>query len=470
MTVTAESLKTWCRNVLADDPHDPPLRLEDYLEAIPKLSSLADVPEGTPVLVRGDVDAKVGEQVGQGDIRLRSMHQTLRFGIDRGWKQIVFGHIGRDPKGSLRKVAGRLGEILGQEVPLIDDWMDDGSGNVLEEAQKRIENASRGAVLLLENTRKYDLERVLWKAGPDDLYGMGDELARLATLAGDVARKLASVYVHEALSAGSLDTSSVVIPAGMEKVALGKYIASEFEGPMMQCMKARLVVFSGIKTDKLDDLEAMIDRGRIRTVISAGSLAMALKKADVELQGGEFSLGAAENPAHAGEPYYIAPDRVEQAKRIVSRGKQNGVDFVLPVDFVLESGDIVETLGPGDAQLDIGPKTSELFEAKVAEFIRENPADDPENPVVAFYNGVFGKFEEERFAGGTRRFMKQLEALENAGVKVYVGGGEGGKAVTQYLGAEKITHLFTAGGTVLNALGSKPVPYLVALRMAAAGQ
>jgi phosphoglycerate kinase len=30
-----------------------------------------------------------------------------------------------------------------------------------------------------------------------------------------------------------------------------------------------------------------------------------------------------------------------------------------------------------------------------------------------------------------------------------------------------VTHCFTAGGTVLNALGSEPVPYLVALAMKA---
>ena len=36
-----------------------------------------------------------------------------------------------------------------------------------------------------------------------------------------------------------------------------------------------MVIFSGLKIDKLDDLEAMIDRGKIRKVIAAGSLAMA---------------------------------------------------------------------------------------------------------------------------------------------------------------------------------------------------
>ena len=50
---------------------------------------------------------------------------------------------------------------------------------------------------------------------------------------------------------------------------------------------------------------------------------------------------------------------------------------------------------------------------------------------------------------------------------IYVGGGEGGKALEKYGEVSWVTHVFTAGGTVLNALGSEPVPYLVALRLAA---
>jgi phosphoglycerate kinase len=50
---------------------------------------------------------------------------------------------------------------------------------------------------------------------------------------------------------------------------------------------------------------------------------------------------------------------------------------------------------------------------------------------------------------------------------VYIGGGEGGKALEQYGHPDWVTHVFTAGGTVLNALGNKPVPYLAALKAAA---
>ena len=66
--------------------------------------------------------------------------------------------------------------------------------------------------------------------------------------------------------------------------------------------------------------------------------------------------------------------------------------------------------------------------------------------------------------------MAQLKRLKDAGVEVYVGGGEGGTALEKYGPPSDVTHFFTAGGTVLNALGSEPVPYLVALRMAAGGK
>ena len=468
MSIDVESLRQWCETILSGDEGNPTRGLDDYLATIPRLSTLADVPDGPPVRVRGDADAKPGEKVGQGDIRLRSMQETLQFGIDRGWKQIVFGHRGRDPQESLGKVADRLGEILGREVPLIDDWMNDETGEISADLETAIQNASPGAILMLENTRKYDLERVLWKKSPEQLASMEDELARLATFANEVARKVATVYVNEAFSAGSLDTSSVVIPIAMEKVALGKYVASELEGPVMKCLDAQMVVFSGIKTDKLDDLEAIMSRGNVKLVIGAGVLGMALKKGYVEAAGGTFSLGAAENPKYSDAPFYVSSDRIEQAKRIIADGHAHGVDFALPVDVMLESGEIVEDLDPDQAQFDVGPSSSEEYEKKVADFIEKQQPGDPDNSVVAFYNGVFGKFEEERFAGGTKRFVQQLAVLEDAGVNVYVGGGEGGKAVTKYLGEDKITHLFTAGGTVLNALGSEPVPYLVALRMAAA--
>jgi phosphoglycerate kinase len=465
MPVTNEQMLDWCRTLLHANPKAPKRTLAEYLAAIPRLSSLASVASGTPVLVRGDVDAKPGPKVGDDDERLQSMVDTLRYGIGRGWKQIIFGHIGRKPEGSLADVAGRIGELVGQDVPLVSDWWDEASRTVPTAIAERIKIARPGSLMVLENTRRYKIERALWDAKPDDLPKLAGDLAQFAN---EAAAKVAGVYVNEALSAGSLDSSTTIVPAAMERVALGNYVAAEFDGPMRRCLDAQLVVFSGLKIDKLDDLAAMIERGTIRWVFVAGSLAMALRKAAAELDGKQFSLGVAENPANAKEPWFIPRDRVEQAKRMIAEGRKKGIQFVLPVDSILQDGRAAETIGPNDQQFDIGPKTSELFERKVGEFLESvRPALGSKKPPVAFHNGVFGMFEDPRFEEGTRRFVAQLKRMKDAGVEVYVGGGEGGKALERYGDLSWVTHCFTAGGTVLNALGSMPVPYLQALAMAA---
>jgi phosphoglycerate kinase len=463
MSVTASSMLAWCRELLNVDGCRPKRTLMQYLSAIPRLEALSDLPGGTAVLVRGDVDAKPGKTIGEGDVRLRSMNDTLQFGRQKGWKQIIFGHIGRKGEESLEKVGRRIGEILQCDVPLVSDWLDESTTTIRDHVAARIRQSAPGSVLLLENTRRYAIERVLWKATPEKLPSLAESLARLANEFSD---KVAQVYVNEALSAGSLDASTTIVPAGMHRVALGKYLAHEFDHPMSRCLNTQLVVFSGLKTDKLDDLEAMINRGTVTMVFTAGSLAMALKKAEAELDGRSFSLGLAENPAHADKPYYIPRERIDQARGMIAEGRQKGIEFVLPVDFVLQDGRASEAIGPGDQQFDIGPKSSALFEQKIGQFIEDHKG----RPAVAFHNGVFGMFEDARFEEGTRRFIGQLKRLKDSGVEVYIGGGEGGTALDKYGQPSHVTHCFTAGGTVLNALGSEPVPYLVALEMAARGK
>ncbi len=457
MAVTEQEMIAWCEMLLAGRAAAPKLTLADYIRSIPGLASLEELPSGTPVLVRGDVDAKPGEKIGDGDIRLRSMVDTLQFGQKHGWKQIVFGHIGRKPEGSLAKVAKRLGELLKCEVPLVGDWLDESSMTIPASVTKQIMAAKPGAVLILENTRKYEIECALWKAKPADLPKLAPKLSKLAN---EFAEKLSKTYVFEAFSAGSLDASSVAVPAAMERVALGEYIANEFAIHVIRCLDAQLVIFSGLKIDKLDDLQAMIERGKIIRVFAAGSLAMALRKGAAQLEGKDFCIGVAEDPAHKDQPYYIPPARVEQAKRMIADGREKGIKFVLPIDSMIQDGSVVEQLKPGDQQFDIGPKTSDRFEREVEEFMELHGA-------VAFYNGVFGMFEDVRFEEGTRRFIPQLKRMTEHGVEVYVGGGEGGAALEKYGDESWATHIFTAGGTVLNALGSEPVPYLIALRAAA---
>src|SRR5438552_2623617 len=341
---TAKAMEEWIRKLLGAEPAQTRRPLPEFLAAIPRLDSLADVPAGTPVLVRGDLDCKPGKEIGQGDIRLRSMVDTLEYGRQRGWKQIAFGHIGRDLEASLANVRQRLAAILGCPVAFFERWLDDGTLTISDKLTAGVAKSPPGTIILLENTRRYAIERVLWKAKPEDAPALAEKLAKVAN---EFAEKLARVYVNEALSAGSLDTSSTVIPAAMDRVALGAYVAREFDGPMMRCLKASFVIFSGLKIDKLDDLSAIIDRSAVRLVIAAGSLAMALKKADAQLAGNDFGLGLAEDSSKREEPYFIPASRIEQAKAMLVAGRRRGVEFMLPVDFVLDGGRVSETIGPG---------------------------------------------------------------------------------------------------------------------------
>jgi phosphoglycerate kinase len=366
MAVSPAEMQAWCEKLLAGRAAAPDLTLNDYLDAVPRLSSLSDLPSGTVVLVRGDVDAKPGDAVGKGDIRLRSMVDTLKFGQQHGWKQVIFGHVGREPEKSLDKVAKRIGELLGCDVPLIGDWLDEETLTIKPEVKQTIDAAKPGSVIVLENTRKYDIERVLWKAKPEDLPKLAPNLAKFAN---ELAEKIGKVYVNEAFSAGSLDASSVAVPAAMDRVALGDYAAGEFDGPMQKCLKTTLAVFSGIKIDKLDDMEAMISRGSIKQIFASGSLAMAIRKAIGQLDGKPVCLGAAEDPANKIEPWYIPDARVAQAKEIVADGREKGITFTVPCDSVVEDGSSKDELSPSDQQFDIGPKSVEKFHDGVTEFI-----------------------------------------------------------------------------------------------------
>ena len=303
---------------------------------------------------------------------------------------------------------------------------------------------------------------MLWKAKPADCAKLADKLAKFAN---QCAEKIAKVYVHEAFSAGSLDASSVVVPAGMDKVALGLYEAEQFHGPLLDCLGAVVVVFSGLKADKLDDMEAMINRGKIRLVISAGSLAMALKKASEELEGRDFNLGLSEDPSHSDKPYFIPRTRVEQAKRMLAEGRARGSSSCCRSILCCKTAAFPRPLGPAINSSTLGPPPASCSPNTVSRMIEKYCNASP--PAVVFHNGVFGMFEDPRFEQGTRKFVSQLKRMKDAGLRVYIGGGEGGTSLEKYGQPDWVTYVFTAGGTVLNALGSEPVPYLAALKMAA---
>ena len=101
--------------------------------------------------------------------------------------------------------------VMGKRCPQCN-WLDEDTMSILPDVSRQLAAAQPGAILMLENTRKYEIERALWKTKPEDLSKIAFKLTKLAN---EFAEKIGTAYVFEAFSAGSLDASSVAVPAAI---------------------------------------------------------------------------------------------------------------------------------------------------------------------------------------------------------------------------------------------------------------
>ena len=263
--------------------------------------------------------------------------------------------------------------------------------------------------------------------------------------------------MNDAIASGNKDFSTTALPLSMGSVALGVFTRRELSEHVVRAREAGLVVFSGMKLDKLKHLHGIVKRGRVELILAGGSLAMALRKARGEIEDTDVSIGAAGVEANREARAYVPSTAVERARQLLLEADAKGIRVLLPIDFVTEDGSVVEVLQDDQWQRDIGPKTRAYFDREARAW-----AASTGHP-IAFHNGVMGQFENSQFAGGTEALVETLEALQAEGVAVYVGGGEGRAALERFGSLEDVTHAFTAGGTVLKCLADRPLPFLEAL-------
>ena len=98
--------------------------------------------------------------------------------------------------------------------------------------------------------------------------------------------------------------------------------------------------------------------------------------------------------------------------------------------------------------MDIGPRTIELFEAKLRKC------------KTVIWNGPVGVFEFPQFRKGTNAIAATLASLDATTV---IGGGSTAEAIEEMGLVHKMTHVSTGGGASLRFLEGKPLPGVAAL-------
>ncbi len=452
----SQTFNTLLHKIFAQDPELNNLSLEEILNTIPTINELSALPSGTPVLVRTDIDVPIKEGQVIDKTRLIDCSETIKFCRSKGWKTIIMGHVGRDKTNSAMPLCQTLNELLQENIVFIENWLDETANKLTDECVQQISQASASSIFLLDNTRKYDIERALWKADDSNFSNISQHMY---TISKDIRERLTAIEINEAFAASNMDFSSVAIPLLMERTAMGFYIAEQMQTHIRAVRTANCIVFSGLKMDKLDDLEGIVERDKLIMIVAAGAVGMVLQKARADLKGQPFSAGIAETDPTSKA--FIEPKRVEQAKRIIQTCEKKNIALILPIDFLLDNGEVNKEIPEGHLQLDIGPESRKLFAQKIREYIHLSKTTN--EPFAMFYSGVFGKFEDPQFAEGTKTFIPLLKEMTQAGIKTYVGGGEGRLALIKYGSEDDVTYAFTAGGTVLTSLTNNHIPYLKAM-------
>lgn len=98
---------------------------------------------------------------------------------------------------------------------------------------------------------------------------------------------------------------------------------------------------------------------------------------------------------------------------------------------------------------DIGPKTIELFKERIM------------SAKTVFWNGPFGKIEDDEFAKGTKEIVDAI--IESKAFSV-VGGGETAEFLANTGLVSKFNHVSTGGGAMLSFLAGEELPGLEALK------
>jgi phosphoglycerate kinase len=368
---------------------------------------------GKRVFIRSDLNVPIENGRITDDTRIRASLPAIRHALEQGAAVMVTSHLGRPTEGELRPedslapVAERLGVLLKNKVPLIQDWT-----NGVE--------VKPGRVVMLENCRVNKGEK------KDD-----EALARKIAA-------LCDVYVNDAFGTAHRAEATTHGVARFAKVACA--------GPLME---AELDALEKALANPKRPFVAIVGGSKVSTKLSVlGELA---KKVDSLIVGGGIAntfLLAAGKPIGKS---LAEPDLAGEAKRIMKKTK-----VPLPEDVVTgkspddtkASTKPTSSVGADEMILDIGPETAKALAASL------------KKAGTIVWNGPVGVFEKEPFSKGTQALARAVAASDAFSI---AGGGDTVAAINKFKVDKRIDYISTAGGAFLEFLEGKKLPAVAAL-------
>ncbi|EOL9560109.1 phosphoglycerate kinase [Campylobacter jejuni] len=360
------------------------------------------------------------------DRRIRSVIPTIRYCLDNGCSVILASHLGRpkeiSPKYSLEPVAKRLARLLDKEIVMAKDVIG-------EDAKTKAMNLKVGEILLLENLR-------FEKGETKNDENLAKELASMV-----------QVYINDAFGVCHRAHSSVE--------AITKFFDEKHKGAGFLLQK-EIDFASNLIKHPARPFVAVVGGSKVSGKLQA--LTNLLPKVDKLIIGGGMAFTFLKALGYDIGNSLLEEELLEEANKILTKGKNLGVKIYLPVDVVAApacSQDAPMKFVPaqeipnGWMGLDVGPASVRLFKEVISD------------AQTIWWNGPMGVFEIDKFSKGS---IKMSHYISEGHATSVVGGGDTADVVARAGDADEMTFISTGGGASLELIEGKELPGVKALR------
>ncbi len=301
-----------------------------------------------------------------------------------------------------------------------------------------IKGMRSGEIIMLENTRFYS-EDVALKGKKPEVQANSHIVTKLS--------KVVDYYVCDAFAAAHRSQPTLVGFAEKLPAIAGRLMEKELVmlGDMMSGDGELTAILGGAKVeDSIEVMGYMLEKDMLAEVLTGGVVAnVFLKAKGIELGPPNEDFLKKEVPDHQ--------DLVHAAENLLKKYPDK---INIPCDVALNNnghraGIPISKLPSEHSIFDIGLETTVKYIHSIKQAKK------------VMMNGPMGVFELEDFDFGTREILKAIG--ESKAISV-VGGGHTAAAVNAMGLADKIGHVSTGGGSLINMLTGKELPVVEALK------